>query len=156
LRSVHLGGGVLIDTLKSDVHLTLGWENQSFMGGMRKLQLEAVPGAVIYPTRFPSFEAPEGLLPQGRLRGEFRQPGFPTGRSSSVVKAQIAAYPVLLSTERDPAAPILGYRDYRASVGVERPYYRFFSSLSQNFQVSDPFAYVGALDPALDRVIVSY
>lgn len=156
LRSVHVGGGVAIDTLKSGVHLRFGWENQSFMGGMRKLQLEAVPGVVIDPTRFPSFEAPERLLPQGRFRAEFRQPGFPTGRSTAVVKGQVSVYPVLLSSERDPASPILGYRDYRASAGFERTYYRFYSYLAQNLQINDPFAYKGEKDPALGRVIVSY
>ncbi|HEY6080881.1 MAG TPA: POTRA domain-containing protein, partial [Polyangiaceae bacterium] len=143
LRAIRVGGGVLIDTLKSDVHLTFGWENQSFLGGMRKLELEAVPGAVIYPTRFPSFEAPQRLLPHARLRSEFRQPGFPTGRSNLLLKGQVAAYPVLLTNEPDTEAPILGYLDYRASVGVERTYYRFYSYLSQNLQINDPFVYKG-------------
>ncbi|HEY6079731.1 MAG TPA: BamA/TamA family outer membrane protein, partial [Polyangiaceae bacterium] len=156
LRAIRVGGGVLIDTLKSDVHLTFGWENQSFLGGMRKLELEAVPGAVIYPTRFPSFEAPQRLLPQGRLRSEFRQPGFPTGRSNLLLRGQVAAYPVLLTSEPDTEAPILGYLDYRASAGVERTYYRFYSYLSQNLQINDPFVYKGEKDPALDRVIISY
>jgi outer membrane protein assembly factor BamA len=156
LRSVHVGGGVLIDTLKSDVHLTLGWEDQSFMGGLRKLQLQAVPGVVLYPTRFPNFEAPERLLPQGRFSAEFRQPGFLTGRTNLVVKGQVSAYPVLLSPERDPDSPILGYFDYRASVGLERTLRRFYGLLSHNVQINDPFAYAGEMDPALARVIVSY
>jgi len=126
LRSVRLGGGVLIDALKSDVHLTLGWENQSFLGGMRKLELELMPGAVVYPTRFPSFKTPERLLPQGRFRTEFRQPGFLTGRTNLLLKGQVAAYPVLLSSDRDPAAPIIGYFDYRASGGLERSYHRLY------------------------------
>ncbi len=156
LRSVHAGGGVLIDTLKSDVHLTFGWEDQSFMGGMRKLQLQAVPGAVVYPTRFPSFETPERLLPQGRFSTEFRQPGFITGRTNLVVKGQVSVYPVLLSHDRDPDAPILGYFDYRTSVGLERTLRRFYGLLTQNLQINDPFAYVGVKDEALERVIVSY
>ncbi len=156
LRSVHVGGGVLIDALKSDVHLTLGWEDQSFLGGMRKLQLEAVPGVVLYPTRFPSFEKPERLLPQGRLRAEFRQPGFIEARSNAVVKAQLNVYPVLTTPERDPLAPVLGYRDYRASVGMERTFRRLYGYVSQNLQINQPFAYVGELDPSLDQVLISY
>lgn len=156
LRSVHVGGGVLVDALKSDVHLTFGWEDQSFFGAMRKLQVEVQPGAVVYPTRFPSFQKPERLLPQGRLRSEFRQPGFIAGRISLVLKAQVAAYPVLLSTSYDPGAPIVGYFDYRASAGLDRTYHRLYASLSQNVQLNVPFFYKGTVDPDLNHVIVSY
>ena len=156
LRSVRIGGGVLIDALKSDVHLTFGWENQSFLGGMRKLELELMPGAVVYPTRFPSFKTPERLLPQGRFRTEFRQPGFLTGRTNLLLKGQVAAYPVLLSSDRDPAAPIIGYFDYRASGGLERSYHRFYTYLSQNVQLNVPFVYKGDKDPDLHHVVISY
>jgi len=156
LRSVHVGGGVLVDALKSDVHLTFGWEDQSFLGGMRKLQVEVQPGAVVYPTRFPSFQKPERLLPEGRLRTEFRQPGFIGGRTSLVLKAQVAAYPVLLSTSYDPGAPIVGYFDYRASAGLDRTYHRLYASLSQNVQLNVPFFYKGTPDPDLTHVVVSY
>jgi outer membrane protein insertion porin family/translocation and assembly module TamA len=135
---------------------------------MRKLQLQLVPGAVLYPTRFPSFETPERLLPFGRFISEFRQPGFLTGRTNLVLKGQVSIYPVLLSPERDPDALILGYTDYRASAGLERTLKRFYGLLSQNVQVNVPFAYkapcridetgreICGLDPALKRVIVSY
>jgi outer membrane protein assembly factor BamA len=156
LRSVRLGGGVQIDALKSDVHLTAGWEDQSFLGNMRKLELEIMPGAVVYPTRFPTFEAPERLLPQGRFRSELRQPGFISSRTSLVLKGQVAAYPVLLSKDQDSAAPIVGYFDYRASVGVERSYRRVYGSLSQNVQLNVPFVYKGQKDPDLDAIVVSY
>jgi outer membrane protein insertion porin family/translocation and assembly module TamA len=156
LRSVHMGGGVLIDSLKSDVHLSFGWEDQSFMGGMRKLQLELVPGVVLYPTRFPTFQAPERLLPQGRFSAGFRQPGFLTGRTNLLMKGQVSAYPVLLSPDHDPKSPIIGYRDYRASVGFERTLRRFYGLLSQNLQINDPFSYYLALDEDLGRVVVSY
>jgi len=156
LRSVRLGGGVMVDALKSDVHLTFGWENQSFLGGLRKLELELMPGAVIYPTRFPSFDAPERLLPEGRFRSEFRQPGFLTGRTNLLLKGQVAAYPVLLSSDRDPAAPIIGYFDYRAAVGLERSYHRLYTYLSQNVQLNVPFVYKGDKDPDLNHVVVSY
>ena len=156
LRSVRLGGGVLVDALKSDVHLTFGWEDQSFLGNMRKLEVEVMPGAVVYPTRFPSFQTPERLLPEGRFRSQLRQPGFVTSRTSLVLKGQVAAYPVLLSKDHDPAAPIVGYFDYRASVGVERSYHRLYASLSQNLQLNVPFVYKGAKDQDLAAELISY
>lgn len=156
LRSVHVGGGVLIDSLKSDVHLTFGWEDQSFLGAMRKLQIEVQPGAVLYPTRFPSFQTPKSLLPEGRLRTEFRQPGFITGRTSLVLKGQVTASPVLLSPIYDPKAPIIGYFDYRASAGLDRTYHKFYALLSQNVQLNVPFFYKGTPDADLHHVVASY
>ncbi len=156
LRSVHVGGGVLVDSIKSDVHLRFGWEDQSFLGGLRKLQFEVTPGAVIYPTRLPSFETPERLLPQGRFRTEFRQPGFLTGRTNLVLKGQVMASPVLLSKDRDKLAPILGYFDYRASAGVERTYRRLYGNLAHNVQLTVPFMYQGDKDGDLHHRVVSY
>ncbi|HYQ18776.1 MAG TPA: POTRA domain-containing protein, partial [Polyangiaceae bacterium] len=159
LRSVHAGGGVLIDSLKSDVHVTFGWEDQSFLGGMRKLMFEVTPGVVLYPTRFPSFEAPERLLPEGRFRTEFRQPGFITGRTNLVLKGQVQAIPILQPGQRGPDIPVIGYFDYRASAGLERTYYRLYTYLSQNVQVNVPFYYYapnGKKDSALKPVTASY
>lgn len=160
LRSVRLGGGVLIDQVKSDAHLTAGWEDQSFLGGLRKIQVEVTPGVVLYPTRFPSFEVPERLLPFGRVRTEFRQPGFLTGRTNLVLRGQVAANPVLQPGERKKDVPIIGYIDYRASAGLERTYHRLYTYLSQNVQVNVPFYYFvkeqGDRDDALKPVIVSY
>jgi outer membrane protein assembly factor BamA len=156
LRSVRLGGGLQVDSIKSDVHLTVGWEDQSFLGGMRKFLLEVVPGAVLYPTRFPTLEAPERLLPQGRVHSEFRQPGFLERRTNGVIKGQLRAAPSLLGSERDPNAPILGYRDYIISAGLERSYRRFLGGVSHNLQINIPFAYVGEKLPALRPVVVSY
>ena len=156
LRSVRVGGGLLVDAIKSDVHLTLGWEDQSFLGNLRKLELEVMPGAVVYPTRFPSFQAPQQLLPEGRFRSQLRQPGFITSRTSLVLKGQIAAYPVLPSTYQSSAAPIVGYFDYRAAISVERSYHRLYASLSQNVQLNVPFIYKGTKDPDLAPELISY
>jgi outer membrane protein insertion porin family/translocation and assembly module TamA len=156
LRSVRLGGGVMVDALKSDAHLTFGWEDQSFLGHLRKMEIELMPGVVFYPTRFPSFQAPQRLLPEGRLRSELRQPSFLARRMSLVLKDQVAIYPALLSSAQDPAAPIIGYVDNRTSIGVERAYHRLFGTLAQNLQVAVPFAYSGSRDRDLKGVVVSY
>lgn len=156
LRSVRVGVGAQVDALKSDVHVTGGWEDQSFLGGLRKLELELMPGVVLYPTRFPSFQAPQRLLPEGRFRTEFRQPGFITGRTNLVLKGQVSAYPVLLSKDVDPSAPIVGYFDNRASAGLERTYHRLYTQLAHNVQVNVPFFYKGPVDNDLRMVLVSY
>lgn len=156
-RSVHLGGGVQLDSQRSDLHLVAGWEDRNLFGGLRSFLVQFVPGAVVYPTRLPDLEAPERLLPQARLRVEFRQPNFLEALTAGVVRAQASLSPVLLSSDRDPESPILGYRELRASVGLERSLYRkLFGSLSHNVQVNDPFAYVGELSSTLDTALVSY
>ena len=156
LRSVHVGGGVEADSLKTDMHLTTGWEDSNFLGGFRKLKVEVVPGAVVYPTRLPNFERPDRLLPEVKVRGEFRQPGTFEPRTNSVIRSQASVYPVLLSRQRDPAAPVLGYRDVRASAGLERSVWKFYGAVSQNVQVNSPFAYFGLLDSDLGTVVISY
>lgn len=156
VRSVYLGGGLQADSLRTDVHLVGGWEDGNFLGGFRKLMFELRPGVVIYPTRLPNFEAPERLLPEAKARSTFRQPGFIEARSNAVVRAEASLYPVLLSSERDPAAPVLGYRDLRASVGLERSLWKLYGAVSQNLQINSPFTYLGALDRDLGTVVISY
>lgn len=156
VRSVHLGGGVQADSLKTDVHLVGGWEDGNFFGGFRKLMFEVVPGAVIYPTRLPGFEKPERLLPEAKLRTEFRQPGFFEARTNAVVRGQASIYPVLFPGDRDPAAPVLGYRDLRASAGAERTLWKLYGTVSHNVQVNSPFVYLGDLDADLGTVVASY
>jgi outer membrane protein assembly factor BamA len=156
-RSVHFGGGLQIDSQRTDLHLVAGFEHRNFLGGLRNFLAEFTPGAVVYPTRLPDLESPERLLPEARLRLEFRQPNFIEAITAGVIRAQASLYPVLLSGERDAGEPVLGYRDLRASAGLERSiYWKLFGSISQNFQVNDPFAYLGELDPSLDTVFVSY
>lgn len=156
LRSLRLGGGLQLDTIKSDLHLTAGWEDQNFLGGLRRLQIEAVPGAVVYPTRLPDFEAPQRLLAQGRVRVEFRQPSFLERRTNGLLKAQVNVAPSLLAAARDKSGPILGYRDYRASAGLERSIGVFYANVAQNLQMNVPFAYAGQLGAGLDSVLIGY
>lgn len=156
LRSVHLGAGVRLDTQRTDFHLIAGWEDSNFLGGFRRFLVEATPGVVFYPTRLPDFAKPKRLLPQARLRSEFRQPGFLEARTNALVRAEISAYPLILSSKYDPRAPVLGYEDLRASAGLERSLWRLYGTLTHNVQVSSPFAYDGELDKDLHTVVISY
>ncbi|MFZ5893558.1 MAG: BamA/OMP85 family outer membrane protein [Myxococcota bacterium] len=156
LRSVHLGFGVRLDTQRSDFHLIAGWEDSNFLGGFRRFLVEAIPGVVFYPTRLPDFAKPERLLPEARLRSEFRQPGFLEARTNALLRAQISIYPLILSSKYDPAASVVGYEDLRTSAGLERSVWKLYGTLSQNVQVSSPFSYKGPLDPNLNTVVISY
>lgn len=156
-HTVYFGGGLEIDSQRTRVRLLAGWEDRNFLGGLRSFSVEGEPGVVIHPTRVPYFEPPERLLPMARLRLEFRQPGFIESRTHGLLRGQLSIYPVLLSTERDPDVPILGYRELRVSAGVERSFrFGLFGSLSHNVQLNDPFTYLGTLDPNLGSALVSY
>ena len=156
LRSVRLGGGVELDSLKADVHLVAGWEDRNFLGGFRNFLIEAAPGVVLYPTRLPSLEPPRRLLPEGRLRSEFRQPGFVEARTTGVLRAQGSIYPLLLSSDLPADAPVLGYRELRGSAGLERTFGHLSTGLSHTVQQNTPFTYVGVLDPDLVPILASY
>jgi outer membrane protein assembly factor BamA len=155
LRGVHLGGGINADTIRTDLHLTAGWEHRNLFGGFQHFLVEAVPGVVLHPTRIPVLEAPERFLPQGRLRGEYRSPGVLEARTNLLLRAQGSVFPVLLTPDT-PDDFILGYQDYRAGIGLERTLWRFYGSLSQNLQVNRPFTYRGELDPDLGTALISY
>jgi outer membrane protein insertion porin family/translocation and assembly module TamA len=156
LRSVHVGFGVQLDTQRTDLHVIAGWEDSNFLGGFRRFLVEAVPGAVLFPTRLPDLQKPDRLLPEIRVRNEFRQPGFIEPRTNGLLRLQSSIYPVILTGAYDPNAPVLGYRDLRASVGLERSMWRLYGVLTQNVQVSSPFTYAGTLDPDLGTILVSY
>lgn len=156
LRNVHLGFGVQSDSLKTGAHLIGGWEDSNFLGGLRHLSIALRPGVILYPTRLPGLQAPTDVLPQGRLRVDFSQPGLIEARTNLIVGGDVSIYPVLLSTKLTPSAPLLGYRDTRARGSVERTLWRAYGALTHSVQRVTPFTYRGMLDADLDPVLIGY
>lgn len=157
LRAVQLGIGVELDILKTDVHLPLAWENRNMLGGLRHFSVRFKPGLVFYPTRLPTLQAPDRLLPEERLRVELNQPAFLEARTRGMLSGELNHYPVLLSPRIDEAATVIGYRELRGSTGVSRRFFRHLDvNPSYNLQANFPFSYHGPLDASLESVIVSY
>lgn len=156
LKSVYLGGGMQVDALKTEVHVTGGWEHRNLFGGLRTFRVDLTPGLVLYPTRIGNFAGPQHFLPQVKLRTEFRQPGFLEARTSGVVRTQWSIYPLLLNPDPEESDPVLGYRDARLAFGFERTLWKLFGSLTHNLQLTSPFAYLGVKDPAWNTVLISY
>jgi outer membrane protein insertion porin family/translocation and assembly module TamA len=156
LHSLMLGGGVELDGIKTETHLIGGWESKSFLGGFRNLQLRAEPGVVFYPTRLPDLEPVTDLLPEGKLQAELRQPGFVEPRTNLVARTEGSVYPLLLATKTNPGEPVVGYRELKGTAGVDRTFWKLYLFPSYDVQWSSPFAYLGELDPALHRVVISY
>jgi outer membrane protein insertion porin family/translocation and assembly module TamA len=156
LRSVRLGAGVELDVIKTDIHATAGWTDQNFLGGLRRFETNVQPGVVLYPTRLPELTAPDRVLPEGRLRALLRQPGLLEARTDGYVRGAFNVYPLLVTPNVDPTAPVVGYTEARGTVGASRTFWKLYADLSYNAQYNSPFAYLGALDPDLQTIVVSY
>jgi|HubBroStandDraft_1064217.scaffolds.fasta_scaffold02968_2 outer membrane protein assembly factor BamA len=157
LRQITLGGGLELDEIKTDVHLVGGWEDHDFLGGLRDFAVTFKPGAVLYPIRFDNFNGPVHPLPEERLRVTLRQPGFLEPRTSGFLRPEFNIFPLLVELNPPADAPVVGYREARVPIGVDRTFWnRLYVALDYTFQLENPFSYVGVLDPALESVVVSY
>lgn len=156
LKSVVLGGGFELDAIRTQAHLHVGWEHKNLFGGFRHFTVDFRPGLDLYPTRLPTFQAPTAVLLEERFRAEFRQPGFIEARTNGVISSELNTYPLLLTTTVDPDAPVLGYLEYKGSIGLERTLWKLFASPSYNFQWNNPFVYKGTRDADLRPLVISY
>lgn len=156
LRSIRIGAGLEFDALKTAVHGLLGWENRNFFGGLRSFSVTFRPGIVLYPLRANNIVSPERLMPEERLRLEFRQPGLFEARTSGFIRPQLDIYPVLINPDPPPDTNVLGYAELRNAIGVDRTYWKLYGALSYNVQVDYPFSYKGPKDPTLDVIFISY
>ena len=156
LKSVLLGGGIELDSIRAEAHLHLGWEHKNLFGGFRHFMVDFKPGFDLYPTRLPTFNKPTAVLPEERLRADLHQPGFLEARTNGVISQEINVYPVLLSSVVDPKAPVLGYLEYKGSFGLDRYLWKLFGAPTYNFQYNRPFTYSGPLDTDLRGIILSY
>lgn len=153
LRAILVGAGVELDSLKTDVHVQVGWQNSNFLGGLRKLDLRYKPGVVLYPTRFPDLLPPTSPLYEHRLSATLRQPAFVEKRTTGFTRAEYNIYPVLLPTATEN---VLGYHELRGEVGAERKFWgRLFLSPEYDLQANFPFDYLGHVS-TVDTLFVSY
>jgi outer membrane protein assembly factor BamA len=156
LKSVLLGGGLEIDPIQTEIHLHVGWEHKNLFGGFRHFTVDLKPGLDLFPTRLPSFEKPTALLPEERLGLELRQPGFLEARTNGVIRQEINTYPVLLTPDIDPTAPVVGYFESKSSLGVDRTFWKLLVAPTYDFQYNDPFTYKGTRAPDLVGLAISY
>jgi outer membrane protein assembly factor BamA len=156
LHRVRLGGGLELDVIKTDLHALIGWEHRNFLGGMRSFRVDFRPGVVLYPTRLPDFQAPTHFLPEEKLHVEFRQPGFIEARTNGIVRSDLDFYPVILSPKVDKSAPVIGYREAKAAVGMDRVLWKLYGAIFYDIQQNVPFIYVGEKDPTLRPILLSY
>jgi outer membrane protein assembly factor BamA len=157
LRQLTLGGGVEIDEIKTDLHLVAGWEDRNFLGGLRDFNATFKPGVVLYPLRINNLNGSIQPLPEEWLKTELRQPGFIEARTEGFIRPQFNIFPLLVEVNPPPGLPVVGYREVKVPIGVDRTFWRkLFVSLDYSFQVENPFAYVQSLDTGLETVVLSF
>jgi outer membrane protein assembly factor BamA len=161
LRAVKLGVGAELDMIRTDAHLTTGWEDRNFLGGLRRLSIDDRPGLVLYPTRLPDFPKPVALLPENRARVELRQPGLFEARTAGIARLAFNVYPYAFPLPSQAEAQLKngigvpGYRELIAGVGADRRFGPLFTSLFYDLQLSYPFTY-GGQATAANSVVLSY
>lgn len=155
LRAVTLGMGAEFDLLRTDVHLSVGWEHRNFFGGLRRLQLRLGPGLVLWPMRIDNLVAPTNPLPEVRTSADFRQPGFLEARTTGTVRLDGFVAPFLLPGAL-PGQPVLGYLETKGTVGLERGFGHFFGRVSYTPQYDWPFAYIGDRTDTVRPLTLSY
>jgi outer membrane protein insertion porin family/translocation and assembly module TamA len=99
---------------------------------------------------------PQRLLPEFKLRNEFRQPGFLEARTTGFIRPEFNVFPVLLRTQVNPDDPILGYIEFKGATGLDRVIWKLYASLGYNIQVEKPFWYKGPSDNQLNTLVLSY
>ncbi|HEX4337544.1 MAG TPA: POTRA domain-containing protein [Polyangiaceae bacterium] len=156
LHAWKLGGGAEFDPIKTDIHGIVGWQDHNFLGGMRQYTVSFRPGVVLYPLRVNDWVAPQRLLPEFKLKNEFRQPGFIEARTNAFIRPELNLFPVLLRTHVNSNDPVLGYLEFKGGVGVDRQLWKFYGSLSYNVQVESPFYYKGPADNDLKTLVIAY
>jgi outer membrane protein insertion porin family/translocation and assembly module TamA len=157
LRQITLGGGAEIDEVKSDVHAIARWEDHNFFGGLRDFNVGLKPGVVLYPIRINNWSGPLKPLPEIWLKTELRQPGFLEARTTGFIRPQFNVFPLLVEVNPPPDSPVVGYREIKVPVGVDRTFWkRLYVSLDYTFQMENPFAYLQSLDPALETLFLSF
>jgi outer membrane protein insertion porin family/translocation and assembly module TamA len=157
LRVIRLGGGAEFDEIKTEIHGLAGWEDHNFFGGLRDLSVDFSPGVVLYPMRADNIPRPpiDQLLPEERLKVQFRQPGFPESRTNLYLRPELNVSPWLVSPTELPA--VVGYVEPRGAVGLDRRFgSHLLASIGHNVQGEIPFAYRNELDPTLPGVVLSY
>jgi outer membrane protein insertion porin family/translocation and assembly module TamA len=158
IRGFRIGGGVLLDFSRADVHGLVAWEHRNFLGGMRHFVIEERPSIVFFPTALPGLHFPTHLLFANSISTTFNQPAFPEARTLSSLRLEFNHYPVILPP-LDPNQQIMpGYNEVRGAIGPERTFssVHLRTGVSYNYQANFPFTYFGEPNPAFNKVIVSY
>ena len=164
LRKLVLGGGTVIDALKLEIHARSGWEHKNFLGGARRLSIEATGGVDLFPWRLENLntlKTPPKPFPVLDVAVTLEQPALFNGRTLGSVQAAFSRRPVLYSLDAgvDPKTErVIGYNQPSGKLALERSFagQRIVLKPSYNLQARVPFMYQGAKPEGMQTVWTSY
>jgi outer membrane translocation and assembly module TamA len=162
LRKLVLGGGTVIDALKLEIHARAGWEHKNFLGGTRRLSIEATGGVDLFPWRLENLntlKTSPKFFPVVDATVTLEQPALFNGRTLGSVQAAYSMRPVLyaLSSTDPKDQVVIGYHKPSAQLALKRSFLSDRISLkpSYNLQARIPFNYQN-LPQGLETVWISY
>ena len=125
---------------------------------LRDFSVDFTPGVVLYPTRVDNLVAPDRLFPEEKLRAQLKQPGFlEAPRTEGFIRPEYNVFPLLVENDPAPTDPVIGYREFKGGVGVDRTFFKkLYVNLSYEAQIETPFAYKGPLDTDLTQLVILY
>jgi outer membrane protein insertion porin family/translocation and assembly module TamA len=163
LRKLVLGGGTVIDSLKFEIHARTGWEHRNFLGGTRRLSIEATGGVDLFPWRLENLKTLQTtpkFFPVLDSSVTLEQPAIFNGRTLGSVRIAYSRRPVLYSlTNLDPTQErVIGYNQPSGRLGIERSFVsqRILLRPSYNLQARVPFMYQGEKPSGLETIWTSY
>jgi outer membrane protein insertion porin family/translocation and assembly module TamA len=143
LHAIKLGVGAEVGGIV-EAHAISGWENRNFLGGLRRLTVEARPGLVFYPWNIDKiFADSPTVLPQLRLRFDLRQPIPFDTRTNARIGGEFNLYTPPTGNVEPRLPYILGYRTYSGIFGFDRPFLdgMVHLGLFYNLEYNDPFSH---------------
>jgi outer membrane protein insertion porin family/translocation and assembly module TamA len=154
-RSVHVGAAAEVDSVRGFTGVRLGWDNRNFLGGLRKLSIDATPALTFYP--LPSSDTKTRVLPTLESAIQFDQPGILDARTTGFVRSELNAYPVIYA-DYQPGDNIVGFRELKDVVGAQRPFLSgaLRATASYEFQARFPHMYLGERPEGLDTILVFF
>ena len=163
LRKLVLGGGTVIDSLKLEIHARSGWEHRNFLGGTRRLSIEATGGVDLFPWRLENLKTLQTspkFFPVLDSSVTLEQPAIFNGRTLGSVRIAYSRRPVLysLGTNDPKTESVIGYNQPSGRVGIERSFVgqRILLRPSYNLQARVPFMYQGEQPIGLETIWTSY
>ncbi len=166
-HTVGLGGGLQMDPLETQAHFTASYQDNNFLGGLRRLTAQIKPGLILFPLSLSFLTVPDKVLPTVQSSAELRQPGFLEARTNVFLRMEYLLYPALYPiTSKASEPPVLtGYNEVRPSLGIDRSFFdrRLKLTASYNLQFDAPFTYFsgstyfsGNLPEGIRSVLISY
>lgn len=127
LRSLVVGGGAELGS-SVRAHVVTSWEHRNFLGGLRRLFVDARAGARFYPLQLVNWNVPEPgvrVLPEVRTTAELRQPGLFEERTTGSGRFELKFFrPDTADANGTSSALLYENLELHGTLGLDRPFWK--------------------------------